>query len=102
MANQDVSNAGWNTHEWRSASGRRLKITSGDSIVQRHCARCAREFVIFESSRRRYAVHPSAVSFYRLADDVTEQWLKEPCPGRHLTDDDNDRKRRIAELILSD
>lgn len=102
MVNSDVSYVGWNTHKWRTAAGRRLRIASGDSVLQRHCTCCAREFVVFESSQTRYAVYPSAVSFYRLADDVTELWLKEPCPGKHLPSDDVDRQRRVAELVVSD
>src|SRR5690349_10294231 len=101
MVNQERSNAGWDTHDWRTRAGRRLKIASGDFVLQRHCVRCAREFVIFESSRTRCAVYPSAVSFYRLADDVTEHWLNEPCPGKHLQGDDDDRKRRVTELVVS-
>lgn len=102
MVNKDLPYVGWDTHKWRTATGRRLKIASGDSVLQRHCTNCAREFVIFESSRTPYAIYPSAVSFYRLADDVTEHWLKEPCPGKHLPRDDDDRQRRVAELVVSD
>ena len=48
-----------------------------------------------------YAVFVSAISFYRLEDEVTGRWLREPCPGVRLTSDDRDRKRSSVEVRVA-
>jgi len=101
VVDKRLSREGWNRHEWRERNGRRLRVASGASVLQRHCIRCSREFLIFESSGDRLAVYPSIVSFHQLADDVTARWLKEHCPGKLLPRDEEDRKRRIAEVPVS-
>jgi hypothetical protein len=40
----------------------------------------------------RHAVYASVLCFYRLDDEVTQRWLSEPCPGKRLASDDEDRK----------
>jgi hypothetical protein len=54
------------------------------------------------TSRRSGAVSISAVSFHELDDAVTERWLRESCPGTHLLGDEEDRKSKIAELLVFD
>ena len=34
--------------------------------------------------------------FYRLADEVTERWCRENCPGQRLSSDDADNETRKA------
>jgi hypothetical protein len=92
---------GWNGHKWVEPNGRHLDVAPDDSAVQYHCARCAREFLVLESSGRRLAVYASVISFYQLTDDVTERWLQQRCPGERLARDDEDRGRRIREIPVS-
>jgi hypothetical protein len=66
-----------------------------DQVLRRH-----RDF-IFTPSSERNAVFVSAVSFFLLDEDVTNRWVNLPCPGRRLLSDDDDRKRRIAEFVVS-
>jgi hypothetical protein len=87
-------------HEWLESDPRRLQISPGLSVLHRHCARCGRDLLEDLTSRNRYAVIASAVSFYRLADEVTERWLREPCPGRYLSTDREDRTKKVAELFV--
>jgi hypothetical protein len=79
----------WNTHEWYS---RRLEIKPGCPQMQRYCIRCGRNFVDDLWSNERYAAHAAIFHFDRLQEEVTDRWLREPCPGTHLPSDDNDRK----------
>jgi hypothetical protein len=71
-------------------------------VLQRHCVKCGRDFLIDQRSDSTHAVFVSAVSFYMLDDRVTAKWVEEFCPGQHLASDDEDRKRSVAELFVSD
>ena len=93
----NLSAAGWHGHEWVEPKARLVRVAAGCSVVQRHCARCHRDF-IFTPSSERNAVFVSAVSFFLLDEEVTNRWVNLPCPGSRLLSDDDDRKRRIAEL----
>jgi len=48
------------------------------------------------------AVSIFAVSFHQLDDAVTKRWLGESCASTRLLGDEEDRKRKIAELFVSD
>jgi len=85
-------------HQWLQPKARQLQIESGDSVYQRRCVLCGRDFVTLSSAGICYAVSLSAVSFFRLADEVTQRWLAEDCPGRRLPSDEIDREKRIDEL----
>ena len=87
----------WNTHLWL-AKPRPLAIESGQTVIQHRCDRCGRDFVTDISSNRVLAVFVSVVSFYQLSDEVTTRWLSDACPSRHLSSDEEARRRRIAEL----
>jgi|SRR5271156_114672 len=100
MAEND-SSASWNTHQWLDHDPRHLKLESAQSIHQRRCCRCGRDFVVDISSDARYAVHASVFSFHRLHDEVTQRWVGDPCPGERLQSDLHDRNRWIAELRIS-
>jgi hypothetical protein len=98
----EVSDSGWNGHRWRDAYPRRLRVGEGTPVLHQHCVQCGRDFLMDLSSRRSRAVSISAVSFHQLDDAVTERWLRESCPGKHLQSDEEDRKSKIAELLVFD
>jgi hypothetical protein len=58
-------------------------------------------WVMDPSSNSTYAFFVSAISFDRLSHEVTKRWLSEPCPGRHLPTDDEDRTKIIAALRVA-
>ena len=93
------SGAGWNRHDWVQPKARLVKVETGYSVVQRSCARCHRDFITTPSGER-YAVAVSILSFFRLDEEVTDRWVNLPCPGRLLSSDDDDRKRRVGELLV--
>jgi hypothetical protein len=88
----------WGDHRWFQYRPRQLELVSGESIFQRHCTRCGRDFVIDMLSGARHAVWVSILSFYQLHDEVTERWVAELCPGKRLPSDDEDRNKQVAEL----
>lgn len=90
-----------NSHCWLQRTPRRVEIQGGKRIFQRRCVRCARDFIADESDSH-FAVFVSAISFYKLADEVTARWLVEKCAGQRLSSDDDDRKRKVAELRTGD
>ncbi len=85
----------WSSHTWISARGRILSI-AGKSLRQFKCRNCRRDFVEEIGTGARYAVHVSIFDFDRLADSVTDRWLKQPCPRTALRSDDDDRRTRGA------
>jgi hypothetical protein len=97
-----VCDVGSNNHQWLELKPRRLEIEPGKLVLQRHCVRCGRDFVTDVLSGSSYAVLVSAISFHRLEDEITEQWLRELCLGKRLPSDDEDRNREIAKLPVSE
>jgi hypothetical protein len=86
----------WDTHRWiGSNSGRSVKI---DDQPHHHlfCVICGRNFITDPVSSEPYAVYIGALRFYRLADEVTERWCRENCPGQRLSSDDADHETRQA------
>ena len=71
---------GWDSHNWSSVQGRRVEIEPGNSLIQRHCSRCGRDFIEDSSSGQRYAVCVSGFGFQKLPEPITKQWLGELCP----------------------
>jgi hypothetical protein len=100
MTNDDLFHAGWRDHQWVQAHARLVKIESGGAIFQHRCMRCGRDFITLLSSGRRYAVGVSMFSFHQLDDEVSQRWLVQQCPSTRLPDDDEDRKRQVAELAV--
>ena len=82
------------THRWiGSSSGRSVKIN--DKLHQHlFCITCGRNFITDPVSGEQYAVYVGALRFYRLADEVTERWRRENCPGQRLSSDDADNETR--------
>jgi hypothetical protein len=91
----------WSTYQWLS-NQRRLAIGSSNAVLQHHCVRCGRDFVTDLASNSSHAVLVSAISFDQLSDEVTKRWLNEPCPGKCLSSDNEDRTKIIAALRVSD
>lgn len=85
----------WLSHKWTSVRGRSLTI-AGKLLRQFKCRRCRRDFVQETVSGERYAVHVSIFDFDRLADEVTNRWLNQPCPHTAPRSDDDDRLTRRA------
>lgn len=85
-------------HLWLQPKPRHLQIESGESLYQRRCTRCERDFVTLSATGTCFAVTLSAVSFLRLTDEVTQRWLAEECPGTRLSGDNLDRGKWIEEL----
>ena len=91
----------WGNHSWMQPMPRHYELESGQSIFQRRCTRCGRDFVVDMSSGARHAVHVSIFSFSKLRDEVTQRWVGENCPGKRLQSDDDDRKREVGELRIA-
>lgn len=99
---KEASDTGWNGHKWRDANPRRFQVGAGTPVLHQHCVQCGRDFLMDLTSRRSRAVSISAVSFHQLDETVAERWLRESCPATHLVGDEEDRKRKIAELLVFD
>ena len=95
-----AKNETWSTHQW-IGKPRHLETASGETVLQHYCVACGRDFLTYTSSNSTCAVFVSAISFGQLSDAVTKQWLSDPCPGRRLSADEEDRKKIIATLLLS-
>ena len=98
----EVSGAGWNGHKWCDANPRRFRVGAGTPVLHRQCVQCGRDFLMDLTARRSHAVSIAAVSFHQLEDSVTDRWLTQSCPGTHLVGDEEDRRRKIAELFVVD
>jgi hypothetical protein len=87
----------WDTHRWIGSSrGRSVKVN--DKPHQHlFCTRCGRNFLTDPSSGERYTVYVGAMRFYRLADEVTDRWCREICPGQRLFSDDADNETRVRQ-----
>jgi hypothetical protein len=90
-----------NLHRWNECNPREVEVVPDGTVLHRHCADCGRDFLT-DMGSNTYAVFVSAISFYRLDDEVTGRWLREPCPGVRLTSDDRDRKRSSVEVRVAD
>jgi hypothetical protein len=97
----EVSETRWTGHQWQPPP-RQHRIGAGTLVLHRHCVRCGRDFLTDLTSRRSRAAFVGAASFYQLDDIVTERWLREICPGTRLLEDDEDRKRIVVELFVSE
>lgn len=88
-------------HRWFQDKPRRLELESGETVLQRRCIICGRDFLIYQSSGDPWAVYVSAFSFHRLSEQVEQRWLSEPCPGKRLPSDVDDRTKRTTELRIA-
>ena len=97
----EVSETRWTGHQWQPQP-RQHRIGAGTLVRHRHCVRCGRDFLTDLTSRRSRAAFVGAASFSQLDDIVTERWLREICPRTRLLEDDEDRKRIVVELFVSE
>ena len=97
-----MSDPGWHGHSWNEAHPRQLRVGADTAALHRHCLQCGRDFLFDQSSGGTHAVFVSAISFHLLDAAVTASWVTESCPGKQLLRDDEDRKRIIAELFVSE
>src|ERR1700751_6368253 len=97
----EVSETRRTGYQWQPQP-RQHRIGAGTLVLHQHCVRCGRDFLTDLTSRRSRAAFVGAASFYQLHDIVTELWLREFCPRARLLDDDEDRKRIIVELFVSE
>ena len=95
-----VKDETWNTHQWL-AKPRRLAVEPNKHSSTTPLRPVRSGLRHGSSSNSSYAVFVSAISFDQLSDQVTQRWLSEPCPGRHLSRDDEDRNKIIAALRVS-
>jgi hypothetical protein len=100
MDHYQMADVAVNGHRWPQPSPRRVEVGCDGHVLQRHCTRCGRDFIVTSSGSVK-AVAIAPFSFFLLDDEVTERWLTEQCPRVRLPGDDGDRKRRVAELRLS-
>jgi hypothetical protein len=80
----------WSRHKCIPPEGRLVDVR-GKAFRHCLCTQCGRDFVEEVESAEQYAVNVSAFDFDRLADDVSDRWLNEPCPKRRLGSDAHDR-----------
>ncbi|MGH7923915.1 MAG: hypothetical protein ACREQH_04900 [Candidatus Binatus sp.] len=85
----------WNSHQWSTPQGRRVQIEPGKELIQHHCSRCRRDFVMNPVTGERSAVYVSVFRFRKLPELITRQWLGELCPGAPLPYDIEVRSRLI-------
>ena len=76
-----VENEGLETHLWVGNHSREITI-DGKPIVLYRCPLCSRDFSREpdESSWRAILVSTFRIAY--LPDEVSQEWLTEPCPGR--------------------
>jgi hypothetical protein len=86
----------WDTHRWIGSSGGRSVKIDGKPYQHLFCVTCGRNFIADPVSGERSAVYVGAMRFYLLADEVTERWCRENCPGQRLFSDDADNETRQA------
>jgi hypothetical protein len=86
-------------HQWLERREPHFKNELGEAVIQHQCERCGRDIVTVLSSGSRHAVHVSIFCFYTLDDEVTARWLTEPCPGKRLPRDDDDRQVAISSSL---
>ena len=65
----------------------------GKAFKHCRCEECGRDFVEDVESGEQYAVNASTFDFDRLADEVSDKWLSDPCPKRLVDRDTQDRLR---------
>ena len=90
------------THRWIGSSSGRIVTIAGKPHQHLFCVTCGRNFITDPASGEQYAVYVGALRFYRLADEVTERWCGENCPGQHLSSDDADNETRQATQDTAD
>jgi hypothetical protein len=82
------------SHDWETGQ---IEIKPGVQATQQTRRRCSRHFIDEHANGALYAVHVGMLQFDRLAEEVTERWLAQACPGRRLESDLVDLEDRYRE-----
>ena len=79
----------WSSHKCIPQQGRLVEIRG---TLFRHCGchLCRRDFIENKSTGERCAVNVFAFDFIRLAPEVSDRWLSEPCAGKPMPSDAED------------
>jgi hypothetical protein len=80
----------WSAHKCIPSEGRLVHVR-GKAFRHCRCEDCGRDFVEDVETLEQFAVNASSFDFDRLADEVSERWLSEPCPKKQLDLDVQDR-----------
>ena len=84
------------THVWADGDTPQ-QVTQDDEIIFLHrCESCGRDFVQPIDRTGWHAAYVGVLRIEKLADSVTERWIREECPGRLLTEDCFSRATRQA------
>lgn len=75
-----MNNESLETHLLNGGQLRAIK-TEGRSLILHHCARCGRDFAQEPGKSNWRAIRVGAFRVDFLADDLSQQWVSEPCPG---------------------
>ena len=70
---------GLETHLWLGNHSREIRI-AGEPIILYRCPICSRDFARLPGRSNWKAIPVSTFSIMFLADAITQEWLKEPCP----------------------
>jgi hypothetical protein len=83
----------WSDHKYVPQKGMVVEV---GGIVFRHCRceLCHRDFIEDVVTGERHAVKVSVFDFIRLANEVSDRWLNEPCPKKLMPSDAADRLKR--------
>ena len=69
----------------------------GQIILHNRCALCGRDFAQGLDERNDWqAAYLGLLRIEALADDVSERWVSEVCPGQFLPEDDEARAKWLA------
>ena len=79
MAKSNMEDDGLETHLWVGNHSREIRI-AGEPIILYRCPICSRDFARLPGRSNWKAIPVSTFSIMFLADAITQEWLKEPCP----------------------
>jgi hypothetical protein len=90
----------WRSHQWAVPDGEPIE-NLGKKRRRFECKACGRAFVTNDTGERTWAINQrQKVYFGELGDhdaaldpEVSDRWLKEPCPTRLLSRDEEDRRK---------
>jgi hypothetical protein len=86
------------SHKSADARLRDIKV-NGSRVFLFECRSCGREFGLEdgESYWRAVRVGPFRVAW--LPDEITDQWVAEPCPGKSIVESGSEKSAEVAPPI---
>jgi hypothetical protein len=82
------------THLFRQKQPRRFE-QDGRIVLLLHCDSCSRDFLQTGESPEWHAAYVGIFRVEPLLENLVARWVDEPCPGRRLESDEDDRARRL-------